>query len=291
VSLDNAHSSQLYRYFSVTEARFAILTNGTEYRFFTDLERPNTMDTKPFLVFDIAKPDETLLPELQKFTKSAFDEDAIVEVATALKYVGELRRYIAKQWREPSDEYVRFLAAHVYEGRLTAAVVQQFASLIRQAHQTFLSDQISDRLRSAMQPAPKAPDPVKEDPAEGEAIETTEDEREAFHIIRAILREFVQASRIVMRDAKSYCAILLDDNNRKAICRLHFNTNQKYIGTFDEEKKETRQPIGSVDEIYDLRELLIATVSRLAGVGSSADDASAPERGSSPAPGTDTGVG
>jgi hypothetical protein len=42
------HASQLFRYFAVTNARIAILTNGEVYQFFTDLDAPNRMDAKPF---------------------------------------------------------------------------------------------------------------------------------------------------------------------------------------------------------------------------------------------------
>lgn len=45
------HDAQLFRYFTVTDAKFAILTNGIVYKFFTDLEEPNKMDEKPFLLF------------------------------------------------------------------------------------------------------------------------------------------------------------------------------------------------------------------------------------------------
>jgi len=51
--LNNVHASQLYRYFSVTEARFGILTDGVIYRFYSDLDAPNKMDEKPFFVFDL----------------------------------------------------------------------------------------------------------------------------------------------------------------------------------------------------------------------------------------------
>jgi hypothetical protein len=53
---------------------------------------------------------------------------------------------------------------------------------------------------------------------------------------------------------------LLDDNNRKPIARLHFNRTQKYIGIFDDNKEETRVPIGSLEEIYDHTEALRASV-------------------------------
>lgn len=61
-----------------------------------------------------------------------------------------------------------------------------------------------------------------------------------------------------MRDTQSYCGVLLEDNNRKPICRFHLNRSQKYIGLFDQEKNETRQAIESVDDIYGFAEQLKA---------------------------------
>lgn len=85
-------------------------------------------------------------------------------------------------------------------------------------------------------------------------VETTQEEWEAFYAIKSILRDVIAPERIFMRDAQSYCAILLDDNNRKPICRLHFNGKQKYIGLFDENKKETRHPVDGVDGLYAFTE-------------------------------------
>lgn len=81
-------------------------------------------------------------------------------------------------------------------------------------------------------------------------INTTVEEIEGFHIVRAILAKKVDPKRIVMRDTKSYCGVLLDDNNRKPICRLRFNHSQKYIGNFDQDKNETRKPIDRLIDIF-----------------------------------------
>ncbi len=84
---------------------------------------------------------------------------------------------------------------------------------------------------------------------EKNAIETTQEEIDTYNIVKAILRESVDAKRIIMRDTKSCCGILLDDNNRKPICRLHFNYAQKYLGVFTD-KDEERLEINSVDDIF-----------------------------------------
>lgn len=85
------HAGQLFRYFSVTNSRLAILTNGTEYQFFTDLDAPNKMDEKPFLTLDLLNIDEHLVPELKKLTKSSFDVESIVSAAGELKYLNQIK--------------------------------------------------------------------------------------------------------------------------------------------------------------------------------------------------------
>lgn len=90
-------------------------------------------------------------------------------------------------------------------------------------------------------------------------IVTTEEEWEAFFAVKSILYGVVNLSRVTMRDRISYCGVLLDDNNRKPICRLHFNGSQKYLGTFTfdgADRKETRVPIDSVNDIYQYADQL-----------------------------------
>lgn len=94
---------------------------------------------------------------------------------------------------------------------------------------------------------------------DNDGIITTEEEIEGFNIVKAILREIIDVKRVTMRDTKSYCGILLDDNNRKPLCRLHFNSSKKYIGIFSQ-KKEQRLEIGSVDEIFKYAEQIKSAV-------------------------------
>jgi hypothetical protein len=90
---------------------------------------------------------------------------------------------------------------------------------------------------------------------------TSPEEIEGLHIIRSILRGVVSSRRIVMRDAQSYCAILLDDNNRKPVCRLRFNnTDNLALGLFNDKKEEERVALGDLDDLYNHAERLKATV-------------------------------
>ena len=273
------HASQLYRYFAVTNARIAILTNGEVYQFYTDLDAPNKMDSKPFLVLDLSDIDMTLIQELQKLSKTEFDLDSIINAAGELKYVGQIKRAISTQFKEPSDDWIKFFTNRVYEGAYTQKVREQFTPLVAKAAQQFLNEQVNNRLATALG-AGSTPPPVPGEDAPAEAIQsqdeadkdlresdagivTTVEELDGFHIIRAIVCNQVDVSRVTHRDAKTYCAVLLDDNNRKSIARLHFNRSQKYVGIFDEDKKETRRPIDSLEQIYALSDELRATVERL----------------------------
>ena len=273
------HASQLYRYFAVTNARIAVLTNGEKYHFYTDLDAPNRMDAKPFLVLDLLDIDTTLLPELLKLSKTEFDLDSISSAAGELKYVGQIKRAIAAEFKDPSDDWIRFFTNRVYEGAFTQKVREQFTPLVGKASQQFLNEQVNNRLATALgagstpPPLPPEVDPAGEISSQEEAVRdleetqeeiiTTAEELSAFNIVRAIVCNQVDMSRVSYRDAKSYCAILLDNNNRKTIARLHFNRSQKYIGILDENKIETRHPLDALEQIYTLSDQLRATVERL----------------------------
>lgn len=275
--LGKVQASQLYRYFSVTEARFGVLTNGVVYWFYTDLEAPNKMDSKPFFEFNMLDVREAGVEELKKFSKSAFDLNNILTTASELKYTREIKRILLEQIQEPSDEFIKFFASQVYNGRLRQGVREQFAQLTRQAFKQVINDQINERLKTAMEsdaiPAASASETVAQGGALAEAetagavgaapggVVTTSDEIEGFQIVRAILRDQISVKRIVMRDVQSYCGILLDDNNRKPICRLHFNNPQKYLSLFDGAKEE-RVALESLDDLYTYAERLRATVAR-----------------------------
>jgi hypothetical protein len=219
------------------------------------------MDEKPFLELDLLDIDEHVVPELSKLSKASFDVESIINAAGELKYVSQIKKVIAGLLASPTEDFVRLIASTIYDGMITAKVREQFTELTRKAARQFLNDQVNDRLKSAMTGAiphtslPNDTTATDEGASEsedddGDKINTTIEEVEGFHIVKAIVRESVNATRIVMRDTQSYCGILLDDNNRKPICRLHFNRAQKYIGLFDEAKNETRHPIETLDQIY-----------------------------------------
>jgi hypothetical protein len=259
-NLDN-HNSQLLRYFHTTKARFALLTNGIDYKFYTDLEHSNKMDEKPFLEFNITSIKDSDLNEIAKFHKSKFDVEKIITNASSLKYTKEIKKHISNEMREPSPEFTRLFANRVYSGRLTERVMAEFSELVQKAFTQTVSEKVSSRLNAALHKEEEVQqEESTEDKQEESKVITTEEEMEAYRIVVAILRRKIAVERITHRDTQSYFGILLDDNNRKPLCRLHFNGKKKFIGLLDENKKETRELLASVDEIYQFEEKLIQTL-------------------------------
>jgi len=259
------HAGQLFRYFHVTAARFGVLANGLVYRFFTDLEQPNKMDEKPFFEFNILDFKDRDVEELKKFAKSAFDLETILTTANELKYTRAIQTRLNEWMVSPSEDFVRLVSSELLgTKRFTPVIRDQFTLITRRAFEQLVGEKINERLKGAMAPesvsfqevAPAllssnlTPD-ADAIPAEPQVV-TSLEELEGFHIIRAIVRGLVSTKRVVMRDAQSYCAILLDDNNRKPICRLRFNNREKLrLGLFNEKKEEELVNIESPDDIYN----------------------------------------
>jgi predicted type IV restriction endonuclease len=205
----------------------------------------------------------------------AFDVDTILVTANDLKYTRAIQNRLAEWLNAPSEDFVRLVSSELLGNRrFTPAVKEQFTTITKRAFEQLLGERINDRLKGAMTPesvtVAESVTPVLriEEIAPVETVITAE-EIEGFHIIRAILRSVhiirailrsvVNSRRIFMRDAQSYCAILLDDNNRKPICRLRFNNAEKLsLGLFNDKKEEDRMTLESVDDIYNYSEQIKA---------------------------------
>jgi len=257
------HSSQLHRYFHATEAKFAILTNGILYRFYTDIEKSNVMDEKPFFEFNMMDFNESMVNELKRFSKAVFNPEQMVDFAKNLLYTKEIKRLMAEQLTEPSPEFVKFFTGQVYTGRLTESVVSKFTEITRRSLKEFINDRITDRLKSAIdlpdvttsdtQAANAQLEPTEGDPSSSEnEIATTKEEMDGFLIVKAILREVVDISQIQFKSTKTYFGINFDGKVSKTVCRLWFKSNKKFVGIIDVDGKEAKKAISSLDEIYGL---------------------------------------
>lgn len=261
----NLHDGQLLRYFHVSKAKFGLLTNGIVYRFYSDLVAANKMDEKPFLDFNITEIKDNQIEELKKFHKSYFDVESIVNTASELKYTNELKHLLQQELNNPSADFVKHFTKQVYPSVITAKVLEQFTNLTKKSIQQHISDIITERLKTALtkeDATTKEQEAVAaETPKEEESkVVTTADEMEGFMIVKTILRQKINVNRISYRDAQSYFAILLDDNNRKTICRLYFNGSKKQFVTLDDQKKEVKTEIASLDDIFNFSETLFKIV-------------------------------
>lgn len=262
----NIHDGQLLRYFHVSKAKFGLLTNGIVYRFYSDLVAANKMDEKPFLEFNINEIKDNQVEELKKFHKTVFDAESITNTASELKFMNELKQLIQQELINPTPDFVKHFARQVYPSVVTAKVLEQFTNLTKKSIQQHISDLITERLKTALtkedeetkkQEAVQALEQAKLDEVK---VVTTEEELEGFMIVKTILRQKISASRITHRDAQSYFAILLDDNNRKTICRLYLNGSKKFFVILDDQKKEVKNEINTLDDIFKHSETLLKIV-------------------------------
>lgn len=266
------HDNQLLRYFHVSKAKFGVLTNGIVYRFYTDLVAPNKMDEVPFLECNLLDLKEGLVDELKKFNKSYFDVDAIMSTASELKYLRELRTIIAEEFRSPSPDFVKLLGKQVYPGSFTTKVSDQFSVLIKRAISLHISDIIAGRLKAAVQAEEQAAsaseggtqdvsqDATSEPDSGNAKIVTTEEELEAYQIVRAMLSKKIDPSRVFYRDAQSYFTVIIDDNNRKNVCRLLLDTptNQRLVLIDPKTKEQTTYKLESLSDLFHYMDELIA---------------------------------
>lgn len=263
--LNLGHANQLIRYFNVTDTEFAILTNGEVYEFYAQLDAMNRMDEKPFMTLDLANIDARIFPHLEMCTKNQFDSGTIAASAEQLKYVAEIKKVLNAQFKEPDADWVKMISARVTPKRMTSQVLETFTNLVATAQTQFLKDEANRRLRSAQDledatpavataPVEATPEAPVEEPHSD--VITTDEELQAFAIIKAICCSEVPTSDIALRDAKSYCAILFKDNNRKPIARLFFDRKIPRISIFDETKHEHSYDLQAIEDIYSYAEQL-----------------------------------
>lgn len=272
----NLHDTQLQKYFVASNARFGVLTNGIEYRFFTDLDKQNIMDERPFLVVNMLDISDADIEQLKKFHKSYYDVDEILSTAQELKYMTDVKAILNKEFANPSKDFVKYIIRPIYQGQIKENVIDLFTPIVKKSIASIIKERIAEKLNLAIktneEPTTTQPQeteqPNDESLPEGvvaidkeTGIVTTQDEIDAFLIVKAILRQVVDIHRIFYRDTLSHFGILLDDNNRKPICRMYFNAKSiKYIATFDENKKETKHEIKSLDDIYEYADAIKAAI-------------------------------
>lgn len=242
------HAGQLFKYFTACQAKFIILTNGLIYKFFSDIEEPNILDKDPFFTFNLLEFKDNQLETLSEFCKENFDVEKAYSNAGDLKYIRQFEEVIESEYRNPSDDFVRYLLdkSEIYDGIKTAKVIERHRKTTIEAFNLFMSKIMKTSLDFSLTSKTEKKDMKNE-------VITTLEELEGLAIIKAVLNNVIDISRITYRDNASYFNIIIDDNIRKTICRLYFNRTQKYIAFIDN-NKEVKKPLNTVDDIFQFEQ-------------------------------------
>jgi predicted type IV restriction endonuclease len=284
-----SHNAQLYRYFnSTTSVKFAILTNGDEYKFFTDLNQNNIMDKSPFFTFKMSSLSNMDTEILQRFTKANFDSNQLVEFAEELVYMININQTLKELFRNPSDEFLRFLIRDFTNTRITNNVLDRFRPIVKKAiNQTMLSiiseglskGEDSDEDVAALNAIPSKNDVEDQEDGAGKEsnVVTTEEELKSFEIIKDILaKENRDVSEVKYKDTGRYFGIMnrvvtrwfvrINYNSRKPHFNLRIDPNsckQLIPNCVVEEptKKEglSRVYIDKPEELYKFSSLIVAS--------------------------------
>ncbi|MHC5746233.1 MAG: type I restriction endonuclease [Nostoc sp.] len=220
-----AHDGQLSRYFNaLSTTKVAIVTNGIEYRFFTDLRDKNVMDKEPFFTFNILEYDYKDIDNLKLFHRDTFDVAAITHHAEEMVYVKGMTQLVGNLLRSPSEKFIHFLVSELrasdskyeFSGNINTKVVNKFNPIIKKSIQGSLLDLMTSSLsREMSQPVKVEVEPEIEeeeqpqDPQESRIL-TTAEEIAAFEKIKAITQTSKSYSfELKYRDTTSYFGINL----------------------------------------------------------------------------------
>ncbi|GEM47445.1 type I restriction endonuclease [Deinococcus cellulosilyticus] len=190
------YSGQLARYFNSTPtARVAIVTNGIEYRFFTDLKDRNIMDSEAFMVFNVLDHDSSDLELLQRFTRSQYQPSSISSLAEEVMCLQNITTYIYNQLQNPSENFVRFVVEELnLRQRITSRVVERYLPILRTAIHNALGEIQGNTAGTGPVPPPATkPTPPaltrksRTEPAPAPLPDLLEDEKAVLESLKEIL--------------------------------------------------------------------------------------------------------
>jgi len=248
------HDAQLSRYFnSSPEVRLGILTNGIRYKFFTDLNENNIMDNLPFYEFDLENLKDSDIEVLQKFRKDFFEVENMISFAEELVYMSNLQKNLKELFRNPSDDFVRFLIKDFSDTRITINVIDRFRPVVKKAISMTLLDIVSqgilkggDEVEENIKEIKSQDETEKLDEAQKDIegkrkIITTEEELIIYDNIKnMLLQANKDISDINYKDTTGYFGIFIRTVNRWFI-RISLDYSIKYV--------VTKLPIDKVNEI------------------------------------------
>jgi hypothetical protein len=259
------HNTQLAKYYAASNARFGILTNGIEYRFYADLDKINIMDKNPFLIVNMLNLSDNVIEQLKKFHKSYYNESDILSTAQELQITIQIKDLLIRNFQNPGEDFTRYFIRCLNDGKSTAKQVELYKPILKKSIASVINDIISDRLNVTIKNEGQEQQDkessitsdtnhttygvVYSDAENG--IATTQEEIDAYNIIRSILHKYISDDKILYKDFKSYFAIGIENPSYWWICRLAFGQRNKSI-YFPAEgyKSQTKVNIDTIDDIF-----------------------------------------
>ena len=270
--------NQITRYFAFTASKFAILTDGVEYRFYTDIDETNKMDKTPFFTFKITDLRESDITEIAKFHKSVFDASEVFNAAEDLKYTTAIENFVKTQFNSPGPDFIKYLISKVYKGKKVQSAIEKFQPIVEKSLKQFIDERVNERLTKALNgngneviaATPPEVEVVENIEDDTPKVETTLEELEAYGIIKAMIKDVLPAEKIGYNDTIYYFSINYDGKRTKWICRLVLKDNLKYIVIPSDDADARKHNIGygkryeldSVNSLYNLSELIVESAKR-----------------------------
>ena len=239
------HCPQLSRYFNATpEVAICAITNGREWRFFTDLSNKNIMDSEPFLTVDITMLNENDVAQLYQFRHDKFQPDALRSLAEESIYLTAFTESITESLKEVDLDFVRYVAGRAnIQRQFTQRYLESIRHIVKQAVQNTVSSMIVSGLSAPKVQEEAAPVETgrQEDPTapiidpENNKIVTTYAERRLFDLVKSILPD---DASIEAKDTESYFGVLVDGKSNRWILR-YFDNKQRPSVIFPIELEES----------------------------------------------------
>jgi hypothetical protein len=221
--LSDKEAGQLNGYFGVTKnSKIAVLTNGIEYKFFSDVCEPNIIDSKPFFTFHLINYSESDLEGLIKFDKRFINVPEIIKAAQTTVFNQSFETAFFNELVAPSKDLLKLIHKNMtFQSKFNE---DSQKNMIGQINSTFLRTMYDRKV-------------VLEASSNSQGVITTESEIQAYHTIRTLLiqNKKIPRERLGFKDYKGFFTIGVDDNSKKVICKLMFNGAVLKIAISDKE--------------------------------------------------------
>jgi predicted type IV restriction endonuclease len=232
------HTGQLARYFASTPGvSVAAITNGREWRFFSDRQHSNIMDTTPFLTVNFDELCDTDADKLSRFRFDKFNPDGLRTFAEEQTLLEMFTGTIETCLRDPDAEFVKFVAGRSdATGRLTQKQIEAYTPIVKQALVDAISKVVVGGLSAPAATPPQPEEPDTNSPCETDLVDpdnpkigTTTTERRLLAYVQAILDGKVDASELVGKDTESYYSVCYQGKVNRWLLRYWGDKSSPHI--------------------------------------------------------------